>query len=88
MLLRDALHARSTGASTSYSADNSQVSINMPDAFDLDSEVEGLRGQIGRLKQVHTRLSAMRFLTFGWYCATLSQSVRTHVMSNAHASQR
>ena len=24
----------------------------MPDAFDLDNEVEGLRGQIGRLKQV------------------------------------
>lgn len=24
----------------------------MPDAFDIDSEVEGLQGQIGRLKQV------------------------------------
>lgn len=24
----------------------------MPDAFDLDSEVEGLQGQLGRLKQV------------------------------------
>lgn len=24
----------------------------MPDAFDMDSEVEGLRGQVGRLKQV------------------------------------
>lgn len=49
---RDALHARSSGASSSYVNDQSQVSINMPDAFDLDNEVEGLRGQIGRLKQV------------------------------------
>lgn len=24
----------------------------MPDAFDIDNEVEGLQGQIGRLKQV------------------------------------
>lgn len=51
MLLRDALHARNSGAGTSY-GDQSQVSINMPDAFDLDTEVEGLRGQVGRLKQV------------------------------------
>lgn len=49
---RSALHARSSGASTSYAADQGQVSINMPDAFDIDSEVEGLQGQIGRLKQV------------------------------------
>ena len=47
------MHARSSGASTSYATDQSQVSINMPDAFDLDSEVEGLQGQLGRLKQVH-----------------------------------
>ena len=55
-LSRDALHARSSGASTSYAADQSQVSINMPDAFDLDSEVEGLQGQLGRLKQVQALL--------------------------------
>lgn len=48
---RNALHARS-GASSSYAADQGQVSINMPDAFDIDSEVEGLQGQLGRLKQV------------------------------------
>ena len=53
-LHRDALHARSSGASSSYANDLSQVSINMPDTFDLDNEVEGLRGQIGRLKQVCT----------------------------------
>lgn len=52
VLCRDALHARSAGAGTSYGGDQSQVSINMPDAFDLDSEVEGLQGQVGRLKQV------------------------------------
>ena len=51
---RNALHARSSGASTSYAADQSQVSINMPDTFDLDSEVEGLQGQLGRLKQVQS----------------------------------
>lgn len=45
---RDALHARSSG----FGSDQNQVSINMPDAFDMDSEVEGLRGQVGRLKQV------------------------------------
>ena len=53
---RDALPARTSGASTSYTADQSQVSINMPDAFDLDSEVEGLQGQLGRLKQVQVAL--------------------------------
>ena len=56
MLLRDALHARNSGANTSY-GDQSQVSINMPDAFDLDTEVEGLRGQVGRLKQVQTSVN-------------------------------
>jgi len=44
---RDALHSRSAGAPSSE-----QISINMPNTFDLDSEVEGLQSQIGRLKQV------------------------------------
>ena len=50
VLCREALHARTAGTSSGFGSD--QVSINMPDAFDMDSEVEGLRGQVGRLKQV------------------------------------
>lgn len=49
---RDALHARSSGTSTGFGNDQNQVSINMPESFDMDTEVEGLRGQVGRLKQV------------------------------------
>lgn len=37
-------------------ASSEQVSINMPNTFDLDSEVEGLQSQIGRLKQVPRQL--------------------------------
>lgn len=48
---RSALHARSSGISTPGN-DQAQVSINMPEAFDMDTEVEGLRSQVGRLKQV------------------------------------
>ena len=44
---RDGLNSRGLG-----SQDPSQVSIQIPQSFDLDNEIEGLRGQLGQLKQV------------------------------------
>ena len=43
---RDGLNVRAA------QSDNAQVSIEMGQGYDLDSEIEGLRTDVGRLKQV------------------------------------
>ncbi len=62
-MYRDALHARSSGTSTGFGNDQNQVSINIPESFDMDTEVEGLRSQVGRLKQVQITVN-LKLLCF------------------------
>lgn len=37
----------------------------MPESFDMDTEVEGLRSQVGRLKQVQITVN-LKLLCFTW----------------------
>ena len=46
MLHRDGLNVRAA------QSDSAQVSIEMGQGYDLDNEIEGLRSDVGRLKQV------------------------------------
>ena len=36
-------------------SDSAQISIELGQGYDLDSEIEGLRSDVGRLKQVNLR---------------------------------
>ena len=76
-MYRDALHARSSGTSTGFGNDQNQVSINMPESFDMDTEVEGLRSQVGRLKQVQVAVTSNSFVPPGseLSCASVNLQV-------------
>lgn len=46
-----------------------QVSVDPGHAFDLDHEIDGLRGQLGRLKEVRPAPRTIRGFRFGaFYC--------------------
>ena len=47
LLRRDGLSTRAYGQS-----DQAQISIELGEGFDLDNEIDGLRSQVGRLKEV------------------------------------
>jgi hypothetical protein len=52
-------------------SDQLQISVDAGNQFDLDAEIDGLRGQLGRLKQVRTgstQAGALRVFCVCWPC--------------------
>ena len=59
LLRRDGLSARAYGQS-----DQAQISIELGEGFDLDNEIDGLRSQVGRLKEVRLAYVKQTILIF------------------------
>lgn len=89
---RDGLSARAYGQS-----DQAQISIELGEGFDLDNEIDGLRSQVGRLKEVRAHHVSQTLSIHGCYffllqlaccCLTLANLQMSRAIGEENTLQR